>query len=218
MSELHAIDNMIKQQLLTNRIVDESIIDLFNEMPRENFFPEPLKTLAYADSRLALNDKEEALTPLEEATILQALNLKGDEVVLHVGTGCGYLTALLAKKAKKVFTLDTCEKTLEAAKDNLASQNIDNVTTICADGARGYMKEGPYDVIVLSGGLPEIGPHFKPQLMKGGKLFAFIGTPPALTATLMILDNKDNWHQTPLFDTNIQLLSKTPDTNEPFKF
>jgi protein-L-isoaspartate(D-aspartate) O-methyltransferase len=217
MTKQLALDNMVKQQLLTNRIENQAIIDLFYTLPRADFFDSNIGDLAYSDSRLPLAYQGESLTPLEEATILQSLSLTGTETVLEIGTGSGYLTALLANCSKEVITIEQHAELTKKAQDRFDKYGLKNILALTGDGSRGWMDKGPYDVIVIGGGLSAIGDHFKPQLMKGGHLFAFVGEPPCLQATLLTLDNKDDWHSQSLFDTSVSML-KTNQKEETFVF
>lgn len=208
-----ALENMIKQQLITNQINDESILTLFETIPREKFIDKKYQSLAYCDAPIPLAHQQKTLTPVEEASILQALNLSGDEVVLEVGTGCGYLTALLANKANKVYSVDIYSDFTAKAKQTLDKLKIENAELLTGDASRGWMEKGPYDVIVITAGIETVGDHLRVQLLKGGKLFAFIGKPPAQIATLYQLDKFDKWHKTALFDTCVTpLISKQKET------
>lgn len=116
MTQQHAKVNMIKQQLRTGDVLNESILDLFETIPRDNFVPASMQQFAYADMQIPLAHDQQMLTPLEEGQILQALALQGHETVLEVGTGTGYLTVLLSKLAKQVISIDYFPKFTEEAE------------------------------------------------------------------------------------------------------
>lgn len=212
-----ALSNMVKQQLMTNQITSAPVIELFETLPRSQFFADNYHNIAYSDARIPLGHGQYSLTPLEEAKIIQTIKLSGNEHVLEIGTGCGYLTALLAKMAKKVTSIDIFAEFTEQAKEKLLAHNINNVSLKTGDASRGWPEAGPYDVIVISGGLPQLGQHFKPQLMKEGRLFAIVGQQPAMHAALFELDKQDNWHESYLFDTDIAMLNGKVAT-EAFNF
>lgn len=206
MNNATARTNMISQQLRTNGIVNEALIDLYEQIPRENFVPQAYQAFAYSDLQIPLIHQQTMMTPLEEASILQALNLQGVETVLEVGTGSGYFTALLASCAKHVVSVDIYEDFTLAAKDKLDHHGINNVTLITGNAERGWMNLAPYDVIVLTGSIPELDQCFRPQLLKGGSLFAVTGRAPAMMGMFYRLDQEDQWHKQVLFETNISPL------------
>lgn len=199
--------NMVKQQLRTGNVLKNNILSLYQSLPREYFVPRNYKQFAYSDLQIPIGNNERMLTPLEESTILQALDLDGSESVLEVGTGLGYLTALLSQSCKHVTSIDCHKEFTLAAEANLKRFNIDNVSLITGDGHRGYMDKAPYDVIVITGGLPALDDIFRPQLMKGGKLFAIIGVGSAMQGALYTLNEDDNWEKTILFETSVPMLS-----------
>lgn len=208
-----AQSNMIKQQLRTGDVLNQAILDLYQTLPREAFVPESYQQLAYSDLQIPLAHGQKMLTPLEEATIIQKLNLQGNERVLEIGTGTGYMTALLAQLSNQVTSVDCHQDFTEMAKANLARFNIENVELHTGDAHRGWMDKAPYDVIVITGALSELDEIFKPQLMKHGKLFAIIGNEPVMQGKLLILDDNDQWHEQVLFDTLVQPLSSNQKTN-----
>ncbi len=198
--------NMQKQQLKTCGIHNESLLNLLAEVPREAFVPEKFREMAFSDFRIPLSHDQTMMTPLEEATILQALDVQKDQTVLEIGTGSGYLTALLAKQAKQVISLEYYEDLANNAQKKLSKHDINNVTLMVADGIHGYIEKAPYDVIVLTGGVEHLDKSFHPQLLSGGKMMVILGKSPALEACLLTLDHQGKWHNQMLFETNIQPL------------
>lgn len=212
-----AQSNMVKQQLRTGNVLDNNILNLYQALPREYFVPREYKQFAYSDLQIPLGEGQTMLTPLEEATILQALKLSGNERVLEVGTGSGYFTALLAQCAKHVVSVDNRQSFTEQASRHLEQFHIENVTLYTGDAHRGWMDKAPYDVIVLTGAIDELSDIFKPQLMKGGKLFAIIGKDSAMKGTLFQLNQDDTWSSNVLFETHTSRLADTNET-EAFTF
>lgn len=196
-------NNMLTQQLQTCGIHQEAVLALFNQLPREDFVPKKFHALAFSDARLPLGHHKTMMTPLEEATIIQALDVQSHHTVLEIGTGSGYLTALLSLQAKHVFSIECDEATVHTAQKKLDDHAIHNVTLITGDGLHGYLDEAPYDRIVLTGSIEHLDKAFHPQLLQGGKLFAIIGKAPVMKACLLTLDSQDQWHTTFLFETNI---------------
>jgi protein-L-isoaspartate(D-aspartate) O-methyltransferase len=195
--------NMQNQQLKTCGIYDESVLELLSQVPREHFVPEKYRDMAFADYRIPLRHQQTMLTPLEEATILQALNIQKHHTVLEVGTGSGYFTALLASQAKHVFSLEYHTDLTASAQKKLAQHHISNVTLITGDGIHGYLDKAPYDIIVLTGSVETLDKCFHPQLLQGGKLFAIVGKSPAMEACLLTLNEKGQWSSVKLFETDI---------------
>lgn len=212
-----AQSNMVKQQLRTGNVLNNTILNLYQTLPREYFVPREYKQFAYSDLQIPLGDGQTMLTPLEEATILQALKLNGTETVLEVGTGSGYFTALLAQCAHHVVSVDNNKAFTEKASKNLTQFNIENVTLYTGDAHRGWMDKAPYDVIVLTGAIDELTDIFRPQLMKGGKLFAIIGKDKAMQGTLFQLNQDDSWTKNVLFETSISRLMASHEA-ESFTF
>lgn len=198
--------NMIKQQLRTGSVLNETILDLYINIPRHEFVPETHKDFAYSDMQIPLAHDQVMLTPLEEATILQELALTGDEVVLEIGTGSGFFTALLSKLAKNVISVDYFEDFTHNAKSKLAQFNCKNVELITADASNGYVEQAPYDVIVYTGAIKSLSDLQRLQLLPGGKLFAITGSHPVMQGKLYTLDHNENWSEKLLFSTDIPTL------------
>lgn len=195
--------NMQKQQLKTCGINNESLLDLLSRIPREHFVPEKFRELAFADYRIPLPHQQTMMTPLEEATLLQALDIQKNQTVLEIGTGTGYFTALLASQAKHVISIEYYADLTVKAQKKLSQHGLTNVTLITGDGIHGYLEKAPYDIIVLTGSVAELDKCFHPQLLQGGKLFTIIGNAPAMEACLLTLDNHGQWHTEKLFETDI---------------
>jgi len=210
-------NNMIKQQLRTGSVLNEKIIDLYVNIPRDEFVPSKYQNFAYSDMQIPLPNQQVMLTPLEEATILQELELTGKETVLEIGTGSGFFTALLSKLAKKVISIDYFQEFTSSAKIKLDKQNCTNVELITADAINGYVEKAPYEVVIYTGAVKALTDLQKLQVLPGGKLFAFIGEKPVIEAKLFKIDSNDNWTEKLLFSTDIPLLINKL-AKEPFIF
>ena len=202
MSNQCARINMVKQQLRTSDVLNESILDLYDLVPRHEFVPELYTHFAYSDMQIPLPHNQRMLTPLEEGIILQALKLKGHETVLEVGTGTGFLTAMLSKLCKKVISVDYySEFTLNAAQ-KLQTHHCDNVELITGDGCRGWLENAPYDVMVFTGAIEKLTETHKLQVLPGGTLFAIEGKSPIMQARLYHLNHNEIWTESMLFETD----------------
>lgn len=195
--------NMVKQQLRTGDVLQETILDLFEEIPRKSFVPEAMQPFAYSDMQLPLAHDQRMMTPLEEGQILQALELTGNEYVLEVGTGTGYLSALLSRKCRELVSVDYYQEFISSAAKKLDEYQCSNVTLIQGDASQGWLDKAPYDVVILTGALEEISETLKLQVLPGGKLVAIIGKDPIMQCWLYTLDHNGEWHEKMLFETNI---------------
>jgi len=200
---------MIKQQLRTGNINCPKILSLYEEIKRESFVPEAIKHFAYSDIQLKLPHHERMMTPLEEATILQSLNLQGHEVVLEIGTGTGFLTTLLSRLCKKVISIDYYKDFTTAAKIKLSEYQCNNVELLTGDASLGWLTLAPYDAIVFTGCIPEIKKTHQLQVIPGGKMVVLTGKTPLIQAQLHTVDHQDNWHETLLFETELPFLQNT---------
>ncbi|KTD21888.1 protein-L-isoaspartate O-methyltransferase family protein [Legionella londiniensis] len=203
MSSQIACINMIKQQLRTGDVLNDRILDLFKIIPRENFVPKEFKHFAYSDMRIDLPHQQKMMAPLEEATLLQSLDLKGTETVLEVGTGTGFLTALLSRLAKHVLSIDYFSDFTAQARLKLAEHQCKNVELVTGDAARGWVDKAPYDVVVFTGAVPEITDTHRLQVLPGGKLFIIVGDKPIMPAVLLTLTQDNVWEEKLIFETSI---------------
>ncbi len=206
MSYQSARINMVKQQLRTGDVLNESILNLYDVVLRHEFVPEQFIDFAYSDMQIPLNHGQRMLTPLEEGQILQALDLQGYETVLEVGTGSGFFTALLSKLCKKVISIDYYADFTTHAAHSLKKHHCDNVELITGDASQGWLENAPYDVVVFTGAKEKINETQRLQILPGGKLFVIEGTSPVMQGRLYELDHNENWHESLLFETNIPLL------------
>ncbi len=198
--------NMVKQQLRTGDVLSESILELYPQIPREDFVPNEYKHFAYSDLQIDLAHHQRMLTPLEEGKILQALNLQGNEVVLEVGTGSGFFTALLSRLSKKVISVDYFADFTNAARKKLHEHQCTNVEFLTGDACHGWLEKAPYDVMVLTGAVESLLDTHRLQLLPGGKLFAIVGKEPVMQGQLHTLGRDGNWHEEIIFETSIPAL------------
>lgn len=208
---------MIKQQIRAWDVLDQHILDLITQTPREEFVPTEYRYLAFADTNIPLGHGQVMLTPKEEARILQALKIQPHETVLEIGTGSGYFTALLAKQAKNVVSIDIFPDFLEQATIKFHSHNLLNIELREGDAAQGYSNGATYDLIVITGSLINLPVAFRNTLNIKGRLFAIVGQAPAMEALLLTRDSKDKWHSETLFETVVPPLVHAKQPN-PFTF
>lgn len=197
--------NMIEQQIRTWDVLDPTVLDLLHRVPREDFVPTDFQGLAFADLEIPLGHGQSMLSPKLEARMLQALDLKKTDTALEIGTGSGYMTALLASLAGQVCSVELLQDLSQNAAQKLAAQNITNVTLEIGDGARNWDAD-TYDAIVLTGSVPVLPEEFQQQLKPGGRLLAIIGEGPAMEAVLVTCVSDNTYRRTVLFETSIPAL------------
>lgn len=202
--------NMVEQQIRTWEVLDQEVLDLLYVVPREAFVPAAFRNLAFSDMEVPLEgtaNGERMWAPKMEARVLQELAPRRTERVLEVGTGSGYLTALLAHRAAHVTSLEIKPQLAAFGRDNLARHGADNVTLLVADGARGHRDGGPWDLIVLTGSVPVLPRALLEGLAPGGRLFAVAGEAPVMSARLTTCVAPGAYRSVDLFETVIAPLA-----------
>ena len=215
--------NMIEQQIRPWDVLDLDILALLQRCKREEFVPLAHRALAFVDMEIPLKvDTEQAmrqgqcmLSPKLEARMLQDVALKPHEKVLEIGTGSGYMAALLSQRGQRVITLETDAELARVARENLQRAGIANVEVRQADGSKGLPGEAPFDVIVLSGSVADVPQALLSQLKVGGRLAAIVGHDPVMRATFVRRDGEATFVSTQPWDTIAPRLSGFP---EPSRF
>ena len=177
--------NMVEQQIRPWEVLDQAVLDLLYAVPREDFVPSAYRTLAFADMEIPIGEGEKMMAPKIEARIVQEVAPRKHERVLEVGTGSGYLTALLAHRAAHVHSVEIRPALAAFGRGNLERHGADNVTLEIGDAARGWGGGAKYDVIVLTGSTPVLPVAFQNSLNVGGRLFAIVGDAPVMEASLI---------------------------------
>lgn len=193
--------NMVEQQVRTWEVLDQRTLDVLMSVPRECFVPQQHRNLAFADLQIPLDHGQVMLEPRVEARMLQAVDPQPSEQALEVGTGTGHVAACLAKLCAHVTSVDIHPEFKELAARNLQAQGITNVTLETGDAAQGWGRGRRYDVILLSGSLPELHRGFHDSLTIGGRLLAVVGDGPIMEALLITRVAEDQWSTESLFDT-----------------
>ena len=196
--------NMIEQQIRPWEVLDPAVLQLLATVRREDFVPPAYRAMAFADAQVPLPGGAAMLEPRVEARMLQELQLQRHEKVLEIGTGTGFMAALMAHRAQSVVSLE-CDPALAAtAADNLRRAGITNVTVrtvSAAEGARGLPSGAPFDAILLSGSVHEVPRVLLEQLKVGGRLLAIVGDEPVMRARLYTRADDAAWSATDVFDT-----------------
>ena len=195
----HLRYNMVEQQIRPWNVLDSRVLSLLDKVKREQYVPTTCKELAFMDIEIPLGHGVAMWQPKLEARAVQALQLKPRDRVLEIGSGCGYLTALISQLAEHVTSVEIVPGLLAFAERNLAAHHIDNIMLIQGDAAQGW--PGEYDAIVLTGSVPVLPETFKNSLKPGGRLFAIIGDAPAMHATLVTRLASGEFESVILFET-----------------
>ena len=203
--------NMVEQQVRTWDVLDQSVLDLLFIVKREDFVPPAYRALAFADMELPLTvdgwaSGESMWAPKVEARFLQELAIRRHERVLEIGTGSGYMAALLAHKADDVTSAEVEPRLKAFGEANLRRAGIHNVRLRVDDASRGLPADAPYDVIVVTGSLPVVPPDMTDQLKVGGRLAAIVGDEPAMVAQIITRVTRDGYDTIKLFETSTKPL------------
>jgi protein-L-isoaspartate(D-aspartate) O-methyltransferase len=198
--------NMIEQQIRPWEVLDQQVLDLLFVVKREDFVPAAYRNLAFADMEIPIGSGQVMLAPRVEARLMQELAIKNTDKVLEIGTGSGYMAALLAARADHVVTVESRPEIAEFARQNLERAGVANVTVEIGDGANGWAQRGPYDVIVVSGALPFLPDALLKQLRLGGRLAAIVGEAPVMEAQLATCSAEGVYNTVNLFETVVPTL------------
>jgi protein-L-isoaspartate(D-aspartate) O-methyltransferase len=197
--------NMIEQQIRPWEVLDGEVLALLSSVKREHFVPAGLQSMAFVDMALPLREGgargQAMLAPRLEARLLQDLAVQKHEKVLEIGTGSGYMAALLGRRAAHVLTLEIEPELVSQARKNLATEGVSNVEVRQADGTNGAAADGPFDVIMLSGSVAEVPQALLAQLQVGGRLAAIVGEEPMMRATFITRNSDTAWTTAEPWDT-----------------
>jgi len=181
-------------------IRDLAVLKAIAEVPRHLFVPEALRSNAYDDNALPIGHGQTISQPSTQALSIQALQLKGTEKVLEIGTGSGYQTALLAAIVPQVFSIERMPVLLEQARQALKAAGVNNVSLLLGDGTIGWRQYAPYDAIVISAASPDVPEPLIEQLAPGGRLVVPLGPRGHQVLTLVTRDQQGRVSRTKLGD------------------
>lgn len=198
--------NMIEQQIRPWEVLDPQVLDLLFVVKREDFVPAAYRNLAFADMEIPLGEGQVMLAPRVEARLLQELGVRKSDRILEIGTGSGYMAALLAARGEHVVSLEVRPALADAARANLQRAGVANVSVETADGSRGWPQRAPFDVIVVSGAVAEIPQELLKQLRVGGRLAAVVGSAPVMEAQLVTCVADGVFNTVNLFETVVPTL------------
>jgi protein-L-isoaspartate(D-aspartate) O-methyltransferase len=211
--------NMIEQQIRPWEVLDPNVLALLSTVRREDFAPLAHKALAFVDMEIPLGSapNQVMLAPRVQARMLQDLAVHATDKVLDIGTGSGFMAALLGHQAASVLSLEVDPALAAQAQTNLQKAGVTNVTVRQADGSQGAAADGPFDAILLSGSVAEVPAVLLQQLSIGGRLVAIVGDEPMMRTTLITRNGENSWSTTEPWDCNAPRLSGFAEPSR-FKF
>lgn len=198
--------NMVEQQVRPWEVLDQTVLDALLEVPRERFVPDAYKLLAFSDTRIPLGHAQAMFAPKWEGRLLQALAPRKHERALEIGTGSGFLAALLGRLAGEVLSVDLFADFTESATRRLRLAGIDNVHCETGDAVDGWTASGTFDVIAVTASSPDRRPAIERQLNPGGRLFIVVGVAPVMQALLISRDEDAGFTAEALFELELEPL------------
>jgi len=195
--------NMVEQQIRPCDVFDERVLDLLKHIRREHFVPNGMKDLAFADMEIPLGHGESMWRPKLEARALQDLRLNCNDLVLEVGTGSGYMTALLSALSGHVTSVEINPDLNAFAKQNVAAVRRDNIALEVGDASHGWGGDAKYDAILLTGSTPALPEEFQNSLNVGGRMFAIVGDAPLMRAKLITCIAPDTFESVNIMETSV---------------
>ncbi len=196
-----ARDVMIKSQLRTWDVIDQRVLDLVARMPRQDYVPAACRNIAYVDMNIPLGHGEVMMAPKLEARLLQELEIDPQDKILEIGTGSGYMAALLASLGRQVVSVEIRPEFTAQAAAQLAHHGVRNITLEVGDAALGWERQKPYDVILITGSLPILPESFQQSLAPGGRMIAIVGRAPAMEVRRIRRLDAVSYQEDSLFET-----------------
>ena len=201
--------NMAYQQIRPWDVYDNQVLNVMQELPREQFVPHAYRSLAFADTRIPLGHGQMMMEPKLEARLLQALSIKPSDQILEIGTGSGFLTACLAALGNTVSSYDIYDALIQTAEEKLHLQGINNVHLHLGNAFTAKLPQEGFDVIAVTGSLPQYTDYLEQFLAPGGRLYMIVGKSPVMEATL-ITRHSDEMVKDFLLETDIPALELLP--------
>ncbi len=208
---MHAArEQMVEQQVRAADVLDTRVLDTLRSIPRERFVPESWRQLAFADCEIPLPCGKRMLRPMLVGRILQTLALRGDEEVLEIGTGSGYLSACLARLGGRLRSLELHATIADYARANLRAVAPTLPIEVISADAMELAEESRYDAIVLTASLPIYQARFERALRPGGRMFVVVGATTLQEASLVRRMGAAGCNRESLFETCIEALENAP--------
>ena len=202
---------MIEQQIRPWGVLDSSVLSALEEVPREAFVPPEFRHLAFADIEIPIGHGQTMMEPKLGARLFQALAPQPGEKILEIGTGSGYVTALLAHAGATITTVEIYPELLENAAGALGGLGVDNVSLEAGDASTGWPKGDAWDGILLTASVPQLPAAFAESVAPEGRIIAVIGKAPAMEAVRIERDGAGSLLTTSLFDAQLPPMVNAPD-------
>lgn len=202
--------NMVAQQIRPWEVIDERVLDTLQRVPREHFVDPEYLGLAFADVAVPIGEDQSMMKPVQEARMLQALNVQPGESVLEIGTGSGFVTACLAHLGGIVTSYEIHQALSEKAGQRLSELKVKNVELVVGDALQASLAPGSFDVIATTGSLPVYAETLEQLLAPGGRLFVVVGEAPAMEALLISRTAAGEIWKEALFETVLPPLENAP--------
>ena len=206
MDTTQARENAIDQQIRPWGGLSYIANNALRDTPRELFVPERYKNLAFADMEIPLTDKAKMLSPKIEGRLLDALNIKKDETVLEVGTGSGYLTAVVSKLCQSVTSIEIDETLSNSAQEKFKTLGINNISLEVGDASKGWSSNDFFDVVIVGSSVPKITGRYFHLLNVGGRIFVVEGAGNTMSAKLITRISEHKWETKSLFETQLDAM------------
>lgn len=198
--------NMIDQQIRSWEVLDSRVLDVFREIPREEFVPTRHRKIAFSDLRIPLGHGQFMMKPIEQGRLLQGLALMEGDKVLEIGTGSGFITACLAAMTGSVTSIEILEDIAEQGKANLEARGTEGVQLTTGDALEAGFADGEFDAIVVTASVASVPEQFVRWLKPGGRLFIARGKSPAMEALVLTRSDSGRLSEQSLFDTDMPRL------------
>ena len=202
--------NMVAQQIRPFEVIDERVLNALQRVPRERFVGDEYQGLAFADVAVPLADGQQMMKPVQEAHLLQAVNVQPGDSVLEIGTGSGFITACLAHLGGVVTSYEIRPALSKSAAERLNALHVNNVELVAGDGLHASLAPNRFKVIAVTRSLPSYPTFLEDLLAPGGRLFVVVGEGPAMTAMLTTRNADGEIWQEKLFETVLPPLDNAP--------
>ena len=202
--------NMVAQQIRPWEVIDERVLDTFETVPREHFVDDEYRGLAFADVAVPIGEGQQMMKPVQEARLLQALDIQPGDSVLEIGTGSGFVTACLAHLGGIVTSYEILAALSERAGERLRALDSRNIELVVGDGLHASFAPGSFDAIAVTGSLPSHPDFLEELLAPGGRMFVVVGEEPAMTAMLVTRTADGELWREKQFETVLPALENAP--------
>ena len=195
--------NVIEQQIRPWGGLNIDANQALSKIPRENFVPIEYQGLVFADIEIPISENCKMFSPKIEGRILDSLNIQKHESILEIGTGSGYFTAVLAKLAKSVTSIEINQELSESAQNEINKLDLENIELKVDDALKHDFSNQQYDVIIIGCAIPEMNNDFNQLLKPDGRMFAVVGSKNKMKASIIRSNNKNKWQSKSLFETHL---------------